>query len=266
MLIDTHAHLNDKAFDADRAGVMERSLAAGVERFVEIACAPAEWAPGEAFAAAYPASVRLAFGVHPEYIKDLAPDWLPGLKAHLAKPAAVAVGEIGLDYWWEPGRREEQDRLLAAQLPLCAEFARPAVFHARNGKESGQNAYADLLAGLKGWSYSPARRFRGVLHCFSGSWADAKAGLDLGLALGVNGTFTYKNNHDLRETVRRAGAANIVLETDCPYLPPQSARGRRNDPSFIPEIAAMTAGHLGLSNSQLADRTSANAFDLFGEF
>ncbi len=266
MLIDTHAHLNDKAFDADRAGVMERSLAAGVERFVEIACAPGDWAPGEAFAAAYPASVRLAFGVHPEYIKDLAPDWLPGLKACLAKPAAVAVGEIGLDYWWEPGRRDEQFALLRAQLPLCAESSRPAVFHARNGRESGQNAYADLLAELKGWAYSPSRRFRGVLHCFSGSWADAKAGLDLGLALGVNGTFTYKNNHDLRETVRRAGAANIVLETDCPYLPPQSARGRRNDPSFIPEIAAMTAGHLGLSNSQLADRTSANAFDLFGEF
>jgi TatD DNase family protein len=267
MFTDTHAHLNAKAFDPDRGDVLARALWSGVTKIVEIACAPGEWAAGEAFCAAAPDQLRCAFGVHPEYIKDLAPGYLPELELYLQKPCAVALGEIGLDYWWEPGRKEEQLALLAEQLPLCAKYAKPAVYHARNGKEAGQNAYAELLAVLKQkWAYSPARKFRGVLHCFSGSLADARAALDLGLALGVNGTFTYKKNDDLRETIKKIGAANIVLETDCPYLPPQSARGKRNDPSFIPEIAAMVATHLGLGNTALATITTANAMELFGAF
>lgn len=266
MLIDTHAHLNDKAFDADRADAVARSLAAGVERIVEIACAPDDWARGEEFCAANPGRIVCAFGAHPEYTRQMPADLAARLEAFLAKPCAAALGEVGLDYWWDIGTKEEQLAVLGTQLPMCARFGKPAVFHARNGKTADKDAYADLLEALKGWSYSPARRFRGVLHCFSGNWNDAKAGLDLGLCLGVNGTFTYKKNDDLREIVKKAGPANIVLETDCPYLPPQSSRGQRNDPSFIPEIAAMAAAHLGLSNSQLADRTTANAFALFGEF
>lgn len=266
MLIDTHTHLNDKAFDADRAGVLGRVFAAGVERVVEIACQPNEWAQGEALCAGYPGRAACAFGAHPEYTKSLPPDIFSELEKYLAKPCAVALGEVGLDYWWEIGSREEQLALLAAQLPLCSKFGKPAVFHARNGKTPDKDAYADLLAHLKSWNYAPRRKFRGVLHCFSGGWTDAKAGLDLGLLLGVNGTFTYKKNEGLRETVRKAGAANIVLETDCPYLPPQGSRGQRNDPSFIPEIAAMVAGHLGLSNTNIADATTANAFELFWQF
>ncbi|OGR42968.1 MAG: hypothetical protein A2X35_04380 [Elusimicrobia bacterium GWA2_61_42] len=267
MLIETHSHLNDKAFDADRKAVLERAAALGIARIVEIACSPREWPLGEILAAAYPAAVRCAFGVHPEYVKDMAPFSLPELEAYLQKSCAVAVGEIGLDYWWEAGRKDEQFQLLESQLPLCAKYSKPAVFHARNGKEPAQNAYAELLAVLKHkWTHAPARKFRGVLHCFSGSWADAKTGLDMGLALGVNGTFTYKNNHDLRDTIKKAGLDSIILETDCPYLPPQSARGKRNDPSYIAEIAAMIASHLGASNGQVADKTSANAFDLFGTF
>ncbi len=266
MLIDTHAHLNDKAFDADRAETLSRVFAAGVERVVEIACQQNEWRAGEELCAAYPGKVACAFGAHPEYTRVMPAELVKELESFLAKPRAVALGEVGLDYWWDIGSKEEQLAVLNAQLPLCAKFAKPAVFHARNGKTPDKDAYADLLAALKSWDYSPARKFRGVLHCFSGNWNDAKAGLDLGLLLGVNGTFTYKKNEDLRETVKKAGPANIVLETDCPYLPPQSSRGRRNDPSFIPEIAAMVAGHLGLSNSQLADRTAANAFAMFGEF
>lgn len=266
MLTETHAHLNDKAFDADRHAVLEKVFASGVGKIVEIACAPGEWAQGESLAAAYPGRVACAFGAHPEYTKTLSPDRLSELEAYMARPCAVALGEVGLDYWWDVGTKEEQLALLGTQLPLCAKFLKPAVFHARNGKTPAQDAYADLLEALKGWAYRPAKKFRGVLHCFSGSWADAKSGLDLGLLLGVNGTFTYKKNGDLRETVRKAGLDNIVLETDCPYLPPQSSRGKRNDPSFIPEIAAMVATHFGVGNGQVADKTTANAIELFGRF
>jgi TatD DNase family protein len=267
MLIDTHTHLNDKAFDADRAEVLTRVFAAGVDKVVEIACQPDEWQQGEDLCAAYPGRTACAFGAHPEYTKTLPPDLLARLETYMATPCAAALGEVGMDYWWDIGTREEQAALLADQLPLCAKFSKPAVFHARNGRTNDQNAYADLLAVLKQkWTYNPSRRFRGVLHCFSGKWEDAKAGMDMGLALGVNGTFTYKKNDDIRETIKKAGPDKIVLETDCPYLPPQSARGRRNDPSFIPEIAAMVAGHLGLSNGQLADKTTSNAFELYGRF
>ncbi len=265
--VETHSHLNDDAFKADRAAVVEKTFKAGVGKVVEIACAPGEWAQGEQLAAAYPGKIVCAFGAHPEYTRTLPPDLLCRLEAFMAKPCAAALGEVGVDYWWDVGTKEEQLALLETQLPLCARFSKPAVFHARNGRQSGQNAYADLLEALKrNWSYRPARKFRGVLHCFSGGWADARAGLDLGLLLGVNGTFTYKKNDDLRFTVKKAGLENIVLETDCPYLPPQSARGQRNDPSFIPEIAAMLAAHLGVSTGQTAERTTANAFELFGEF
>lgn len=245
---------------------MERALAAGVGKIVEIACQPSEWEQGEAFCAAWPGKVRCAFGAHPEYTKTLPPDLLARLEAFLAKPCALALGEVGVDYWWDIGPKEAQLALLDLQLPLCARYDKPAVFHARNGRTSGQNAYADLLEDLKKWDYKPARRFRGVLHCFSGSWADAKAGLDLGLCLGLNGTFTYKKNGYLRDIALKAGIENLVLETDCPYLPPEGSRGKRNDPSFIPEIAAMVAAHLGLSNSGVAEKTTANALDLFGEF
>jgi TatD DNase family protein len=208
--------------------------------------------------------VLCAYGAHPEYTKTLAPETLAGLAAFLAGPGAVALGEVGVDYWWDIGTPAEQLALLESQLPLCSKFNKPAVFHARNGKTPEQDAYADLLAALRRWDYAPKGRFRGVLHCFSGGWEDAKAGLDLGLALGVNGTITYKKNEGLRETIKKAGLANIVLETDCPYLPPQSARGKRNDPSFLPEIAALTATYIGAGTNEVAERTTQNAFELFG--
>lgn len=266
MLIETHAHLNNKAFDADRAETLAGVFAAGVGKVVEIACQPNEWKLGEDLCAAYPGKISCAFGAHPEYTKTLTTEQMAELESYMAKPCAVALGEVGIDYWWDIGGKEQQVALMDMQLRLCAKYGKPAVFHARNGKTPEKNAYADLLEALKAWDYKPARRFRGVLHCFSGSWEDARAGLDLGLCLGVNGTFTYKKNDGLRDIVKRAGIENIVLETDCPYLPPQSSRGKRNDPSFIPEIAAMIAAHLGLSNGELADRTTRNAFDLFGEF
>jgi TatD DNase family protein len=155
--------------------------------------------------------------------------------------------------------------MLAGMLPLSAKYAKPVVFHTRNGRDAkAGGAYPDLAAELKrSWSFNNGKRVRGVLHCFSGTWEDAKAGLDLGLLLGVNGTFTYKNNGPLREIVKKAGPGNIVLETDCPYLPVQSMRGKRNDPSYIPEIARAVAEFLGIKLEALAEATSANASELF---
>ncbi|MBU2573630.1 MAG: TatD family hydrolase [Elusimicrobia bacterium] len=266
MFIETHAHLNDKAFDADRGAVLDRCRAAGVDKLVEIACAAGEWEAGEKLAAAREGSVFCAFGLHPENIEEAGPAQLAELPAWLAKKCCVALGEIGLDYWWKPEKKAEQLRLLADMLPLSVKFSKPVVFHTRNGRDPAScNAYLELALELKKWTFNNKKRSRGVLHCFSGGWEDAKAGLDLGLLLGINGTFTYKSNEPLRETVKKAGLENIVLETDCPYLPVQSMRGKRNDPSYIPEIARAAAGWLNIKVEALAEATTANASALFFE-
>jgi TatD DNase family protein len=264
MFIETHAHLNDKAFDSDREAVLDKCLAAGVEKLVEIACLPKDWPAGEKLAAARAGAVFCAFGLHPENPEDAGPASMAELSGWLQKKCCVALGEIGLDYWWKPETKAEQFRMLEEMLPLSAKFSKPVVFHTRNARDVNTgDAYADLAVELKKWTFDNKKRARGVLHCFSGRWEDAKAGLDLGLLLGVNGTFTYKNNWTLRETVKRAGPGNIVLETDCPYLPVQSNRGKRNDPSYIPEIARAAAEYFGVKTEALAEITTVSASELF---
>lgn len=265
MYIETHSHLNDKAFDSDRAGVIDRAFERGVGRIVEIACAVKEWGPAEALCTRYPGRISAVFGVHPQNPDELTPADLAALSGYLKKEICSGLGEIGLDYFWDNSKKEPQVKLLEVQLGLSNASGRICVFHARNGKDSrADNAYLDLVMKLKGqWTLNNGRRARGVLHCFSGSWQDAKAGLDLGLFLGVNGAFTYKKNDALRETIRKAGLENIVLETDCPYLPVQEQRGRRNEPSRIPDIAAAAASYLGIRPERLAEATTSNASELF---
>jgi TatD DNase family protein len=266
MYIETHCHLNDKAFDADRAAVIDGTLERGVGRLVEIACSVKEWEPAEKLCSGYAGKISAVFGIHPHFTEELTPANLETLSGYLKKSVCSGLGEIGLDYFWDNTKKEAQSALLGAQLGLSNASGRVCVFHARSGRDgAADNAYSDLAKEVKTkWTLSPRKRARGILHCFSGSWEDARAGLDLGLFLGVNGTFTYKNNAARRETVRKAGLANLVLETDCPYLPVQSRRGKRNDPSSIPEIASAMAEYLGVKPGAVAEATTVNASEIFG--
>lgn len=265
MFIETHAHLNDKAFDADRAAVIDRAFKGGVVKIIEIACGAKEWEPAEALCAGYNGKMTAVFGIHPHYAEELSPENLKLLSGFLKKDGCSGIGEIGLDYYRDNSKKEAQLKLLEAQLEISNASGRSCVFHARNGKApETDNAYLDLALELKTrWTLNNKKRARGVLHCFSGSWADARAGLDLGLFLGVNGTFTYKKNDELRGIIKKAGLGNIVLETDCPYLPVQNMRGKRNDPSFIPEIGLAAAEFFGVKAEALAEATTANASELF---
>lgn len=259
--------MNDEAFNPDRDAVIEKSFNRGISKLVEIACSAKEWEPAGALCAKYPSQIYACFGIHPGYSEELCPENLAKLEQHLKKSVSKGLGEIGLDYYWDAGKKEQQTLLLEAMISLSNRLGLVSVFHARSGKDAkNDSAYADLSALLKNkWNYAPkGKKFRGILHCFSGVWEDAGAALDLGLALGVNGTFTYKKNDELREIVKKAGLENIVFETDCPYLPPQSARGLRNDPSYIPEIAAAAAGYLGVTVGKAADVTTGNAYEIFG--
>ena len=257
--VDTHAHLGDPKFDADRDSVFERAAAAGVARIVEIADHPDEWARAIAIARARTAVVRCTLGLHPYYADLYTDTFIPKLRAALdVAPEAVAIGEIGLDYAKATVPHDVQRCAFAAIAAAGRGWGVPLVIHCRD-------AYPDLVPMLRDlFPEKPATgRFWGVIHCFTGTPEDAEACVGLGFALGADGPVTYKKNDALREGFRRAGLGATVLETDSPYLPPQSSRGKRNEPAAILEIAAKLAEVWGVPLDEVARRTSANASALF---
>lgn len=263
-LFDSHAHLNDSAFDTDREDVIKKTFSAGVTKIVEIACVPSDWEKALSLVRGYPGRILCACGVHPHDCGSFNESEKSRLLELFRKNRIAALGEVGLDYARDIHPRDLQKSLFLEMLKIAGMVKKPVILHCRNGKKDS-DAYSDLFEALKEWSPQKGRRFTGVLHCFSGSQADAFTALDMGLALGINGTITYPKNGELREIVRKAGLENILLETDCPYLPPQSIRGKRNDPSSIPEIAAALAGFLEVPSERVADVTTKNSADLFLE-
>lgn len=259
MFVDTHAHVGDHQFDSDRDAVFTRAAAAGVTRIVEIADHPDEWPRAVAIARARPDAARCTLGLHPYYADLYGDEFLPKLRAALdAAPEAVAIGEIGLDYARTEVSHDVQRRAFEAVASAAKSWDIPVVVHCRD-------AFADLIPILQRvYPGKPeGRRFWGVVHCFTGTPEDATACAALGFALGVDGPVTYKKNDSLREAFRLAGPDAAVLETDSPYLPPQSTRGKRNEPLAIVEIATRLAEVYGLPLDEVARRTSANAAALY---
>lgn len=262
--IDSHAHINDPAFDADRAETLERVFAAGVEKFIEIACQTDEWDPALALCDRYPARTACVLGIHPEFAQTLDGRAAAHLKELFQNPHASAVGEIGLDYaYLHACPKDIQLKTFHDMLSLSNELQKPVVLHVRREGEDYEpyERTFDLLRHV--WKPSSALKRPGVLHCFSARYEEAKKALDHGLLLGINGCFTYKKNEYIREAVKKAGADKLVLETDCPYLSPQGKRGTRNDPSNIPLIAQWVADYLNMPVEKLAEITTQNALDLY---
>lgn len=258
MLFDTHAHLNDAKFDEDREAALARAKDAGVARVVEIADAPEDWDRALALSRARPEQVRCALGLHPYYADRWSAELGGRLKRLAALPEVVAAGEIGLDYAKCPLPPGLQKESFARMLEAAAAAGLPVVIHCRD-------AYADLLPILEG-RYAgkrPAGRFHGVIHCFSGTEADARRAVALGFALGVDGPVTYPKNDALRAALAAVGLGSLVLETDSPYLPPQSSRGKRNEPAYLGEIALRLAELFQQPVSAVAETTTANALALF---
>lgn len=258
VFVDTHAHLGDPQFDADRDAVFARAAAAGIARVVEIADHPDEWDRAVTIARARPAVSRCTLGLHPYYADLYDAAFLPKLKAALAAaPEAVAIGEIGLDYAKAEVPHDVQRRAFEEIAVAAKSWGVPVVVHCRE-------AFPDLLPILtKVYGDKPAKGFWGVIHCFTGTPADAAACTALGFALGADGPVTYKKNDALREAFRLAGPDATVLETDSPYLPPLSSRGKRNEPSAIVEIATKLAEVWDMPLDEVARRTSAAAAALY---
>jgi TatD DNase family protein len=249
-LIDSHAHLDDRAFDKDRAALIAGLFA---ER-IGVINVGADLRSSEA-------AVRLAerhrgiwatVGVHPHDARTMTPAVLRELEDLATSPKVVAIGEIGLDYYRDLSPRDLQRKAFADQLDLAARLGLPVVIHNRESTD-------DLLGILR----AARRQHRGVIHSFLGDRASAERFLDLGLHLGVGGPLTYPKNDVLREAVRCLPVQRILLETDCPYLTPVPYRGRRNEPAYVRHVAGALAELVERSLEEVAELTTQNAAALF---
>ncbi len=271
ILTDTHCHLDLEKFDEDRAEVLERAWTAGLTRILIPGLDLPSSRRAVKLAASHP-NLFAAIGVHPN-------DSLTWNEASLAelrqlagaqRPKIVAIGEIGLDYYWNEAPRDHQRRVLAAQLALAAELQLPVILHLREaGDAPAGDCARDLLDILEPWvenlrvTDNPLVQRPGVLHSFSGSWEIAARALDLNFFLGLTGPVTYKNAQARREVAARIPLKCLLLETDAPFLAPVPQRGQRNEPAFVGHIADKIAEIHSRNPAEIAAQTTANAARLF---
>ncbi|ERI52232.1 TatD family hydrolase [Pseudomonas sp. EGD-AK9] len=255
-LIDTHTHLDFPDFDADRAEVLARSRALGVERLVVLGVYQANWQRLWDLVQAQK-GLYAAFGLHPVYLEQHLPEHLSELRAWLTRlaghPRLCALGEFGLDYYLDSLDRQRQQALFEAQLALAAEFELPALLHVRR-------AHAATIATLK--------RFRlkrgGIVHAFAGSYEEAREYLKLGFRLGLGGAATWPQANRLRKVLTQLPLAAMVLETDAPDMAPAMHPNQRNSPEYLADICAELAALRGITAEELAAASSRNACELFG--
>ena len=252
MLFDTHAHYDDEAFDADRDAVLTALPQRGVGLILNPGCDVESSRRAVTYAAAYP-HVYAAVGIHPENCGGCTADDLAAIRALAQQPKVVAIGEIGLDYYWEENPpRNFQQQVLRQQLALARELALPVIIHDRE-------AHADTL--------SIVREFpgvTGVFHCFSGSVEMARELLKRGWYLGFDGPVTYKNARKTVEVALECPLDRMLLETDSPYMPPVPVRGTRNDSRNVSHIAAKFAEIRGMSTDEIIALTNENGRRFFG--
>ena len=264
--IDSHAHLGDPAFDADREELITTRLPqAGICAAVEIGCAPQEWTDTLSLTEKYPGFIFAVLGVHPEYAASFSAQHAARLTKLLQDKRVLAVGETGLDYTClNQADKETQHQLFVQSILLANQVQKPLVLHVRREAENYE-VYNDTFTCLKHhWSAHTHTGYPGVLHCFCARYEEAKQALDLGLLLGINGCFTYKKNEYIREVIKKVGTDKIILETDCPYLSPQGKRGTRNDPSNIPLLAQFMADYLDIPLESLSRQTVLQTKRLYG--
>lgn len=252
-LIDTHAHLDFRQFDQDRDAVLAAAAAAGVACIVNPGVDPASTKRAIALARAHPGKVYAAAGIHPMCAGGDHASALAALAELARDETVVAVGETGLDLFKNYHPLAEQRAFFAAQLRLAVECELPVIIHCRD-------AFAETLETIRGEGLTT---LDGVMHCFSGGPQDAEPFLELGLHVGFTNNITYPRAVEIREAAARLPLERIVVETDCPYLPPQKLRGKRCEPAHTASSAAMVAALRGVNLEEIARATTANARRLF---
>jgi TatD DNase family protein len=254
-LIDTHAHLFDSRFAKDLPAALARAAAAGLERVVCLGIDRESSQQSVAIANAH-ALVVAAVGIQPNSAAEAQPgDWEAVVELAEREPRVVAIGETGLDRYWDRAPFELQESHFAAHIALARRLNKPFVIHCRE-------AEADIVKALRAEAANGP--IRAVMHSFSGDAATASACLELGLYISFAGMVTYPTAQNLRDIAREVPLDRLLVETDCPYLAPQPVRGKRNEPAFVAHTAALLAQVKGVSVAEIEEHTTRNAKALFG--
>lgn len=252
MIFDSHAHYDSNQFNEDRAELLHSMPENGVGMIINVC---ADWdsvTEVVEMVQSYP-FMYAAVGLHPDEVGDLDDERFEFLRAQCQKEKVVAVGEIGLDYYWDNESHDIQKKWFVRQLELARELDLPVIIHSRDAAEDTLKIMKEYAQGL-----------RGVIHCFSYSKELAEEYVKMGFHIGIGGVVTFKNGKKLKEVADVVPLERILLETDCPYLAPEPYRGKRNSSIYIPHIAQAIADIKGITYEEVVAQTEQNAKELFG--
>ena len=251
MIFDTHAHYDDEQFDGDRDGLLKSMPDLGVGTIVDVSATYESCEKVLALAGKYP-HVYAAIGVHPDEVGELNEDKIQHMKELCCNKKVVAVGEIGLDYYWDNEPHEVQQKWFIRQLELAGEVKKPVIIHSRE-------AAADTMYIMKNY----AQGLGGVIHCYSYSREMAEEYVKMGFYIGIGGVVTFKNAKKLKDVAAAIPIEKIVLETDCPYLAPEPNRGKRNSSLNIPYVIAAMAQIKGITEEEVRKAAWDNSLKLY---
>ena len=251
MIFESHAHYDSRKFDEDREELLNSMQENGVGTIINAGATWKSVTTGLELANQYP-FVYAALGLHPDEVGELKEERFEILEAECQKEKVVAVGEIGLEYYWDNESHDIQKKWFIRQLELARELDLPVIIHSRDAAE-------DTLKIMK----EHAQGMRGVILCFSYSKEMAEEYVKLGFHIGVGGVVTFKNGKKLKEVVEAIPIERILLETDSPYLAPEPHRGKRNSSLYLPHIAQMIADLKGLTYDEVVAQTEKNGKELF---
>lgn len=252
-IFDTHAHYDDEAFEEDRAELLACLPEKGIAKVVDVGASIASCRKAMELAERYE-YVYCAIGVHPNEVEELTGDTFAWLKQQCGYEKCVAVGEIGLDYYWKEPSPQLQKEWFVGQLDLARELELPVVIHSRDAAKDT----VDIMTAQH------AEEIGGVIHCFSYTKETARSFLDMGFYIGIGGVLTFKNARKLKEAAAYIPMDRIVLETDCPYLAPEPNRGKRNSSLNIPYVVTALAQIKGITEEEVRRAAWENSHKLYG--
>lgn len=252
MIFESHAHYDDTAFDADRQEILSKCREQGIETIINVSASLDSVKSTLSLAEKYP-FIYASVGIHPDEVGELNESAFAWIREQCGHPKAVAVGEIGLDYYWDKEKHELQKYWFRRQMELAKELKLPIIVHSRE-------AAMDTLETVR-QAHTP--ELRGVIHCFSYTPEIAKEYLDMGYYIGIGGVVTFKNAKKLKEVVRMLPLERILLETDCPYLAPEPNRGKRNSSLNLPYVAEAVGRLKDIEPEEVIRVTNENAKALY---